>query len=105
MHVSAIEENKELTFIHKVKEGSVDKSYGIHVASLAKLPKKIISRANDVLEVYETKEKVRSVKVQEHLVFEEKDDLKEELKKLNVLQMTPLEAIDVLYKLHNKAKE
>ena len=38
VHVSAIEEDGKITFLHKVKVGAVDKSYGIHVASLAKLP-------------------------------------------------------------------
>ena len=55
VHVSAIEENGKVTFLHKVKVGAVDKSYGIHVASLAKLPQSLIERANDVLSVYDKK--------------------------------------------------
>ena len=57
IHVSAHEENGNLTFLHKIQEGSVDKSYGIHVAKLAKLPSTLIKRANEVLSVYETKDK------------------------------------------------
>ena len=38
VHVSAYEENGTVTFLHKIKDGSVDKSYGIHVAKLANLP-------------------------------------------------------------------
>ena len=52
VHVSAIEENGKVTFLHKVKMGAVDKSYGIHVASLAKLPNSLIERASDILNVY-----------------------------------------------------
>ena len=55
IHVSAHEENGNLTFLHKIQEGSVDKSYGIHVAKLAKLPSTLIKRANEVLSVYENK--------------------------------------------------
>ena len=55
VHVSAIEENGKVTFLHKVKPGAVDKSYGIHVASLAKLPSSLIDRASDILNVYEKK--------------------------------------------------
>ena len=53
VHVSAIEEDGKLTFLHKIKNGSVDKSYGINVASLANLPKSLIKRAEEILEVYE----------------------------------------------------
>ena len=57
VHVSAIEEDGKLTFLHKIKNGSVDKSYGINVASLANLPKSLIKRAEEILEMYENQEK------------------------------------------------
>ena len=57
IHVSAYEENGKLTFLHKIKEGSVDKSYGINVARLANLPKEVTDRAEEILKVYEKKEK------------------------------------------------
>ena len=44
-----------MTFLHKIKNGAVDKSYGIHVASLAKLPDSLIKRADEILNVYEKK--------------------------------------------------
>ena len=56
-HVSAVEENGNITFLHKVKDGSVDKSYGINVAKLAGLPDEVIERADSILKVYEGKEK------------------------------------------------
>ena len=55
VHVSATEENGRVTFLHKVKVGAVDKSYGIHVASLAHLPESLIKRADEILSVYEKK--------------------------------------------------
>ncbi len=57
IHVSAKEENGTITFLHKVKPGAVDKSYGIHVASLVNLPKEIITRASEILDLYENKNK------------------------------------------------
>lgn len=59
VHVSAIEEEGKITFLHKVKMGAIDKSYGIHVASLAQLPKEVIDRANEILDMYEKKNKKR----------------------------------------------
>ncbi|MGM0846682.1 MAG: DNA mismatch repair protein MutS [Bacillota bacterium] len=55
IHVSAMEHNGNLVFLHKIKEGAADKSYGIHVAQLAKLPERLIIRANEILEKLEKK--------------------------------------------------
>ena len=106
-HVSAIEENGNITFLHKVKDGSVDKSYGINVATLAGLPKEVIDRANIILKEYETKEnkKTSSVQIALPLNFEEKkSEALEELKKIDVLNITPIEAINILSKLKEKIK-
>ena len=46
VHVSAVENGNEITFLHKVKNGAVDKSYGIHVARLAKMPDSLLKRAD-----------------------------------------------------------
>ena len=106
-HVSAEEKDGEITFLHKVKDGSIDKSYGINVAKLANLPKEVTDRATEILKVYENKEKKRDIVIQTTLPLdfkEEKNIVEEELKKLNVLELTPIEAINVLYELKNKVK-
>ena len=107
-HVSAVEENGEITFLHKVKDGSVDKSYGINVAKLAGLPKEVIDRANIILKEYESKEKNKNtnpVQISLPLNFEEnKSEVEEELKKIDVLNITPIEAINILSKLKEKIK-
>ncbi len=108
IHVSAYEEDGKITFLHKVKDGSVDKSYGIHVARLAKLPEELIDRANQILLVYENKDKKREVKVQQILPLDEviKPNLiEEELAKINPLEITPLEALTILYNLKDKIKK
>ena len=54
VHVSAIEQNGKVVFLHKIKEGAADKSYGIHVAQLAELPNELIKRANELLKQFES---------------------------------------------------
>ena len=109
VHVSAVEENGNITFLHKVKDGSIDKSYGIHVAKLADLPSNLIDRASNILAVYENKEAKRDTKIQESLpideLLEKKDSIiEEEIKKINVLDITPMDAMNILYNLKEKIK-
>lgn len=103
IHVSAYEEDGKITFLHKIKDGSVDKSYGIHVAKLAKLPSSVTERASEILQVYESKERKRDIKIQEALPIDEltpqKSVLEEELAKIDPLEITPMEALNILYKL------
>ena len=106
-HVSAVEENGNITFLHKVKDGSVDKSYGINVAVLAGLPKEVIDRASVILKNYESKETNKSTTTQMTLPlnFEEKKSVvEEELKKIDILNITPIEAINILSDLKEKIK-
>ena len=106
-HVSAVEENGVLTFLHKVKDGSVDKSYGINVAKLAGLPDEVIERASAILKVYENNEKKKDTIIQTSLPlnFEEKKSIvEEEIKKIDILNITPIEAINILSKLKEKVK-
>ena len=107
VHVSALEENGKITFLHKIKEGSVDKSYGIHVASLANLPESLIKRASEILNIYETKERKRDVKIQECLPLDapkEENEIIKELKQIEPNNMTPIEALNTLYQLKEKMK-
>ena len=106
-HVSAIEENGNIIFLHKVKDGSVDKSYGINVAKLAGLPDEVIERASNILKVYESKEKKNEIVIQTTLPLnfeDKKSEVEEEIKALDILNMTPIEAISTLSKLKEKIK-
>ena len=113
VHVSAIEEDGKITFLHKIKNGAVDKSYGIHVASLAKLPKSLIDRAEEILNVYERKGKKEQTFTQTSLFLnlddgkeEQKNNIIEErLQEINPLEMTPLEALNLLFELKNELKK
>ena len=111
VHVSAIEENGTITFLHKVKNGAVDKSYGIHVASLAHLPESLIKRADEILNVYEHKNKKKETYTQtslfeltENKEKEDKNEIEEKIKNVNPLEMTPIEALNLLFELNKEAK-
>lgn len=110
VHVSAIEEDGHITFLHKVKNGPVDKSYGIHVASLAGLPKSLIKRSEEILKIYEEQDRKDTNFIQTTLfdMVEEKpkvNKVEEEIKKINPIEMTPIEALNFLYKLKQDIKK
>ena len=113
VHVSAVEEDGNITFLHKIKNGAVDKSYGIHVASLAHLPKSLIDRASEILDIYENKSKKKEVFTQTSLFlnFEEKEEepktsvVEEKLNEINPLEITPLQALNILYELKEELKK
>lgn len=111
VHVSAVENGNEITFLHKVKNGAVDKSYGIHVARLAKMPEELLNKAEEILNEYESNSKKKNPeeKIQLAMDFEpnvKKDDIiKETIEKIDVLNTTPMEALNVLFDLKQKIKK
>jgi len=110
VHVSAEENNGNIVFLHKVKDGAIDKSYGINVASLAHLPKEVINRANEILMQHESNAKNKKVSnvMQTSFDFSEENSHKElldEISKINTLELTPMEAINKLYEIVEKVKK
>ena len=111
VHVSAVENGDTITFLHKVKDGAVDKSYGIHVARLAHMPDSLLKRASEILEEYETKAKKKDglEKVQLSMDFFEdnkKDDLiKKKIEEIDLMNTTPIEALNLLYELKEEIKK
>ena len=102
IHVSAEEDDGKLVFLHKIKEGAADKSYGVHVAALAGMPEEIINEANLILSKYENKESAPKIEHAEQITFnltEEKNELKEYLKDIDPLKLTPIEALIKLNEL------
>ncbi|MFD1412908.1 DNA mismatch repair protein MutS [Oceanobacillus jeddahense] len=130
IHVRAEEHEGNVVFLHQIKDGAADQSYGIHVAKLADLPDELISRASVILEGFENsnetetqKEAAPALEPEEtesaqlsFFVEENKEATKpvkldnkdsavlEELKSLNILEMNPLEAMNELYRLQKKMK-
>ncbi len=110
-HIAVKEEGSDLVFLRKIIPGATDRSYGIHVARLAGVPLKVTQRAKEILKEVENGSTVvkgkNSARYTQVLLFgaEEKKDspVIEELKKLNVDAMTPLEALNSLAMLKKKA--
>ena len=102
-NVDVAEEGDQVTFLHKIVAGGADRSYGIHVAQLAGLPRDVINRANEILLDLEkhapttTVEPSRLNRGQQMALFPEASPLLKELSALDVNSLTPLEAINKLY--------
>ncbi|MEL4024517.1 DNA mismatch repair protein MutS [Lysinibacillus endophyticus] len=114
VHVSATEKDGKVVFLHKVREGAADKSYGVHVAKLAEMPDEIIERAQTLLNQFESKEiEVASTNVEadelQLSLFEEVQQPSElsnielevirKLEKMNIMGTSPIQAINILYEL------
>jgi DNA mismatch repair protein MutS len=108
-NVSVIEEQGKVIFLHKIVPGGVDKSYGIHVAQLAGLPKPVLQRAREVLDELENNsakpaKKAKEPAVQETL-FNQQTELEKALAEMDINSLTPLEALNKLYELKKKLGE
>ena len=105
------EKGDEVIFLRKIVEGSTNKSYGIQVAKLAGIEDKIIDRANEILEQIEKKNITTSnssvVQESRQLDFLDykKDYFIEKINNLNINNLTPIEAMNILYKLIEEAKK
>lgn len=112
--VKAKEENDTMVFLHHVEKGTTDKSYGIQVASLAHLPKSLITRSKQILEKLEKKEHKMSLDLFNYDQVEENETqiinpnqqfILEELEHINVDQMTPIEALLLIKHYQNLMKK
>ena len=107
VHVSIYEENGNIRFLHKVKNGAVDKSYGINVAKLADLPDKVIERADELLHNYEGHQKRKKVikQVELELIEKKQNPLYDFIDSINPNEVTPIEALNLLYEIKAKREE
>jgi len=109
-NVAVAEERDKVVFLRRIVPGGADRSYGIHVAQLAGLPRPVIHRAEEILQELEEEARApgtrpHTLQVRQLPLFAMGDPLREELRKLDVSAMTPLEAISKLYELQKKAGE
>jgi DNA mismatch repair protein MutS len=107
-NVAVAEEGDKIVFLHQIVPGGADRSYGIHVAQLAGLPRDVINRANEILQELERHAPTTAVEpgrfttTQQMALFPETSPILEELAKLDVNALTPLEAINKLYEWKRK---
>jgi DNA mismatch repair protein MutS len=105
-NVAVSEADNKVVFLHKIVPGGADRSYGIHVAQLAGLPAPVIQRANEIMAELE-KTSGRAVKIDPHaaqqaLLFPESSPLLEELKRLDINSLSPIEALNKLFEWQRK---
>jgi DNA mismatch repair protein MutS len=105
VHLDAVEHKDSIVFLHAVEEGPASRSYGLQVAGLAGVPKLVIRQAKKYLQLLEESSLARGN--QEDL-FSQKheeepepavDPLREEMQKVNPDELTPREALELLYRL------
>ena len=100
VHVEVHEEDETVTFLYRIQEGKADKSYGINVARLAKLPECVLERSKQILHQLENKqdENLSHTMIQPSQIIMEKTDpivneIKAKLDQIQADQMTPIEAL------------
>ena len=114
VHVKATEYDGKLVFLHKVKPGAVEKSYGIHVARLAELPNKVTELAESYLSGFENKDdyRVSNSVFQLELPLDDSEEkghddyaeLVQMLEDIDINELTPIEALNILADLKNSLK-
>lgn len=118
-HVAVTEENGEIVFLHRIRKGGTDDSYGIDVAKLAGVPASIVARARELLIQLERDNKGRKMKIKRQAkqldgqldLFSSMESVKrvdvllDELATLNVDELRPLDALTLLADLSRRAKE
>ncbi|MGD2065385.1 MAG: DNA mismatch repair protein MutS, partial [Dehalococcoidia bacterium] len=109
-NVMVAEEEGKVIFLHKIGPGGTDRSYGIHVAQLAGLPRSVVARAQEVLDELEGRPPKKG-KVSRHKtslqipLFSQDSILVDEIGRLDIDSMSPLEAITKLYELRRIVQE
>ena len=108
--VAVKERGKDIIFLRRIVPGGTDRSYGVHVARLAGLPKKVLERSEELLKEYDND----NGHVQQTAAAAAPDNMMgslfgssiaNELLKLDVMSMTPIEAMSALYKLQDEARK
>ncbi len=111
--IAVKEKGEDIIFLRKIVEGGTDESYGIHVAKLAGVPKEVLKNANEILKSLERKSMLGQKKMEK----EKKDEVQgqlnmynykiaeiaHEIDKINVEELTPIEALNILVKLKEQA--
>ncbi|TVR73503.1 MAG: DNA mismatch repair protein MutS [Sphaerobacteraceae bacterium] len=115
--VDVLEEGEEVVFLHRVVPGGADRSYGIHVARLAGMPRSVVHRAGEILQDLERisangqgdsrREAMRQqpASPMQMTFFAPDSPVLDELKQLDIESLSPLEALTRLYELQRKVNE
>jgi len=108
VNLAVAEEEGRVVFLHQVVPGAADRSYGIHVAQLAGVPRPVIHRAEELLEGLESGEfrpGTPDPEPYQPVLFADEHPAMKALREMDVSTMTPLEAINALYELQRRMRE
>ena len=109
--VAVKERGKDIVFLRRIVPGGTDRSYGVHVARLAGLPKKVLDRAEELLTEYDSDNgQVQAAATCDNVQSEIMGSLftsniAQEILNIDVMSMTPIEAMNTLYKLQDEARK
>lgn len=107
--VTVKERGKDITFLRRIVPGSADRSYGIHVARLAGLPEPLLKRSEEILKTLEEKDGAPKPAPAKQPAGSGGDlfaaPILDELRNLDVMSKTPIEAMEILFRLSQEAKE
>ena len=109
--VAVKERGKDIVFLRRIVPGGTDRSYGVHVARLAGLPKKVLDRAEELLTEYDSDNgQVQAAATCDNVQSEMMGSLftsniAQEILNIDVMSMTPIEAMNTLYKLQDEARK
>ncbi len=105
-NVAVSEADGKVVFLHKIVPGGADRSYGIHVAQLAGLPRPVVQRAGEILTTLEASSgkavRVSPGAARQLALFPETNPLLDELKTLDINALSPIEALNKLYEFKGK---
>ena len=105
-NVAVIESSGQVVFLHKITPGGADRSYGIHVAQLAGIPRPVIQRAGEIMQQLQassgTAVEVNTQNLNQMALFPETNPLLEDLKALDVNSIPPVQALNILYEWQRK---
>jgi DNA mismatch repair protein MutS len=105
-NVAVTESGGQVVFLHKIVPGGADRSYGIHVAQLAGIPRPVIQRASEILAQLEASSgkavRINPSAPQQMTLFPETNPMLDELKGLDINTLSPIEALNKLYEWQKK---
>jgi len=105
-NVAVTETGNQVVFMHKIVAGGADRSYGIHVAQMAGIPRPVISRASEILKQLQQSSgsavKIEAQPTTQMALFPETNPLLDELKEIDLNTIPPLEALNLLYEWQRK---
>lgn len=104
VHASARVDNDHLVFEYLIKKGKSNKSYGVNVAKLAKLPDEVIQRANRVLETLEANNVEDRLVEEKVTIIEKESEVEKYLKTIDPMTLSPLDALSTLIELKKLLK-